>query len=118
MAPFDFRVQVKNGEPFPLLEPDFMFGVSGTPKAAIDGRGVYCGTGAGLQLTNPANVVELAVINGSQVAIITAFGAGGLTNSKNVPSAPGVQHVRFDFAGIYRVKFESMGSELYLQTIS
>jgi hypothetical protein len=121
MTPFDFSVQTPNGNPLPLFEKDFMFGVIGTSLARVDARGINCGRDATLQLTKDANVVELDVLNGSQTAVITAwsFGTNGWQASppKSVPSMPGLQqHIRFDFANILRITFKSH-DELYLHTI-
>jgi hypothetical protein len=119
MAVFDFRT-VPDGSPLPLQERDFLFGVSGAASASVGPDGISCGQKAVLQLTVSANVVELTVVNGAGTAVIKAwfFGPTGwqLGGTELVPSAPGVRLVRFDFQGILRITFESMG-ELYLQTI-
>jgi hypothetical protein len=122
MTPFDFRAHVKTGDPFPLQETDFMFGVSGAALAVMRlPDGINCGFDASLQLINPANAIELDVVNDAQTATITALflGPSGWQTgaTKSVPGVPGLQHVRFDFTGIRRITIVSPGGELYLQTI-
>lgn len=121
MTPFDFRAQVRNGAPLPLVEADFIFVVPSAFSARVNSDGINCGQSAIMQLTSLANAVDLDVVNGAGTATITAwsFGSAGWQKGppRSVPSLPGLQHVRFDFTGVGRITFESKG-ELYLQTIS
>jgi hypothetical protein len=120
MTPFDFRAQVHDGDPLPLVETDFIFVVPAASSARVNADGINCGQDAIMQLISLANAVDLDVVNGAGTATITAwsFGSAGWQKGppQSIPSLPGLQHVRFDFTGIGRITFTSRG-ELYLQMI-
>jgi hypothetical protein len=111
---------VRDGSPLPLFEPDFLFRVPSAVSASVTPVGIHCDYKADLQLFVPANAVELDVVNGAENASISAWviGSAGLQlgRTEQVPSATGVQLIRFDFSKILLIAFESMG-ELYLQAI-
>ena len=130
MGPYDFRKIVRDGEVFPIRKiPAFIFAVTGASHASVDGAiGISCGSEALLHLTRSANSIELDVVVGATGVSIGAWflAPGGWTlgpataghpNPATVPSSPGVQTIRFDFAGIQEIIFESRNFELWLQEI-
>jgi hypothetical protein len=117
MLPFDFSVKVADGGPLPVMEPDFVFSVTGASVARVTADGIHCGEDAILQLIQSVNTIELDVVNKAQAKVTAWYlTAGGLQASPPETLRDGPQTVRFDLAGIVLIRFSSNG-ELYLHTV-
>jgi hypothetical protein len=115
IRPFDFTT-VPNGDPLPLMTPDFVFSVRNASVARVTTDGIHCGEHAVLQLSRPTNTIELTVLNQAQATITPwCLTNGGLQPGPGKVLAAGAQRVRFDLEDIVRITFDS--TELFLRTV-
>ncbi|WP_316395237.1 hypothetical protein [Bradyrhizobium sp. 33ap4] len=117
VQPFDFTVEISNGDPLPVVTPDFVFSVKNASTAHVTADGIQCGYDAVLQLTRSVNTVELDVTNKAQATITAWCVINNVlqpTPGKVIPG--GAQTVRFDLEDIMRITFDTTG-ELFLHTV-